>query len=242
MRTSVAVMLEVVEASARYRMHNALRRVSLTVGRGEVVSVLGANGAGKSTLLKVIAGMHPAFEIGALSFAGSSLLGMAPHQRVDQGIAYVPDTRGVFGELTVRENLFLGALPKRAREGERETLERVLTLFPRLAERLAQTVRTMSGGEQQMVAIGRALMSNPGILLLDEPSLGLSPLMVEELFRALTLIRKDDVSILIVEQNARRSLELSDRGYLLEQGVVVGEGSAEELLGSQAVQKAYLGL
>lgn len=242
MRTSVAVMLEVVEASARYRMHNALRRVSLTVGRGEVVSVLGANGAGKSTLLKVIAGMHPAFEIGALSFAGSSLLGMAPHQRVDQGIAYVPDTRGVFGELTVRENLFLGALPKRARNGEREALERVLTLFPRLAERLAQTVRTMSGGEQQMVAIGRALMSNPGILLLDEPSLGLSPLMVEELFRALTLIRKDDVSILIVEQNARRSLELSDRGYLLEQGVVVGEGSAEELLGSQAVQKAYLGL
>ena len=242
MRTSVAVMLEVVEASARYRMHNALRRVSLTVGRGEVVSVLGANGAGKSTLLKVIAGMHPAFEIGALSFAGSSLLGMAPHQRVDQGIAYVPDTRGVFGELTVRENLFLGALPKRARNGEREALERVLTLFPRLAERLAQTVRTMSGGEQQMVAIGRALMSNPGILLLDEPSLGLSPLLVEELFRALTLIRKDDVSILIVEQNARRSLELSDRGYLLEQGVVVGEGSAEELLGSQAVQKAYLGL
>jgi branched-chain amino acid transport system ATP-binding protein len=234
-------MLEVVEASARYRMHNALRRVSLTVGRGEVVSVLGANGAGKSTLLKVIAGMHPAFEIGALSFAGCSLLGMAPHQRVDQGIAYVPDTRGVFGELTVRENLFLGALPKRARKGEREALERVLALFPRLAERLAQTVRTMSGGEQQMVAIGRALMSNPGILLLDEPSLGLSPLMVEELFRALTLIREEDVSILIVEQNARRSLELSDRGYLLEQGVVVGEDSAEELLGSEAVQKAYLG-
>jgi branched-chain amino acid transport system ATP-binding protein len=234
-------MLEVVEASARYRMHNALRRVSLTVGRGEVVSVLGANGAGKSTLLKVIAGMHPAFEIGALSFAGCSLLGMAPHQRVDQGIAYVPDTRGVFNELTVRENLFLGALPKRARKGEREALERILTLFPRLAERLAQTVKTMSGGEQQMVAIGRALMSNPDILLLDEPSLGLSPLMVEELFRALTLIREEDVSILIVEQNARRSLELSDRGYLLEQGVVVGEDSAEELLGSEAVQKAYLG-
>ena len=235
-------MLEVVEASARYRMHNALRRVSLTVGRGEVVSVLGANGAGKSTLLKVIAGMHPAFEIGALSFAGSSLLGMAPHQRVDQGIAYVPDTRGVFGELTVRENLFLGALPKRARNGEREALERVLTLFPRLAERLAQTVRTMSGGEQQMVAIGRALMSNPGILLLDEPSLGIAPLLVKLIFEKIVeLNRQRGLTILLVEQNANLALEVSHFGYVLETGRIQLSGEAATLRADSRVRDAYLG-
>ena len=234
-------MLEIEALSARYGMHAALRGVSLGVGRGEVVNVLGANGAGKSTLLKVIAGVGAPHEVGRLSLAGVGLASMACHERVDKGVAYVPDNRGVFGELAVRENLFLGAYPRRARAGEHATLERVLKLFPRLRERLRQTVRTMSGGEQQMVAIGRALMSNPELLLLDEPSLGLSPLMVHELFRALSAVRESAVSILIVEQNARKSLALSDRGYLLEQGLIVGEGDAGELLNSEAVRRAYLG-
>jgi branched-chain amino acid transport system ATP-binding protein len=234
-------MLEVAGVSARYDMHMALRDVSLRVGRGEVVSVLGANGAGKSTLLKVIAGFMPSAQVQTLRLGSDSLVGMPPHERVQRGLAYVPDNRGVFGELSVRENLFLGAYPKRARASEQQSLERILLLFPRLKERLTQAVRTMSGGEQQMVAIGRALMSNPDVLLLDEPSLGLSPLMVGELFKALARVRDANVSVLIVEQNAKKSLELSHRGYLLEQGAIVGEGGASELLRSEAVRKAYLG-
>jgi ABC-type branched-subunit amino acid transport system ATPase component len=234
-------MLEVDGISARYGMHNALRSVTITVGRGEVVSVLGANGAGKSTLLKVIAGLTEASEIGRLTFGGHNLADMAAHARVELGIAFVPDNRGVFGDLTVRENLFLGAYPQRARAGEAGTLEHLLRLFPRLLERLSQQVKTMSGGEQQMVAIGRALMSKPDLLLLDEPSLGLSPLMVGELFKALAKIRQANVAILIVEQNAKRSLELSDRAYLLEQGQIVGQGTASDLLKSDAVKRAYLG-
>jgi ABC-type branched-subunit amino acid transport system ATPase component len=234
-------MLEVDGISARYGMHNALRSVTIRVDRGEVVSVLGANGAGKSTLLKVIAGMTQASEIGRLMFDGQNLADMAAHSRVELGIAYVPDNRGVFGDLTVRENLFLGAYPQRARAGEAGTFDHLLRLFPRLQERLGQQVKTMSGGEQQMVAIGRALMSKPDLLLLDEPSLGLSPLMVGELFKALAQIRQASVAILIVEQNAKRSLELSDRAYLLEQGQIVGQGSASDLLESDAVKRAYLG-
>lgn len=234
-------MLEVSALDARYGMHNALRDVSLRVDKGEVVSVLGANGAGKSTLLKVIAGLVRPSACKRLTLNGDSFVQAQAHERVEMGIAYVPDTRGVFGELNVRENLLMGAYPRRARSGETTTLARVLQLFPRLAERLDQAVRTMSGGEQQMVAIGRALMSNPDVLLLDEPSLGLSPLMVGELFKALASVRDARVSVLIVEQNARRSLELSHRGYLLEQGAIVGEGSASELLRSEAVRKAYLG-
>jgi len=234
-------MLEVAGLVARYGMHSALRGVSLNVGRGEVVSVLGANGAGKSTLLKVIAGLLRPAAAQRLSLGAAPLDGAAPHQRVHLGIAYVPDTRGVFGDLTVRENLLMGAYPRRARATEAANLERVMQLFPRLQERLDQAVNTMSGGEQQMVAVGRALLSNPDILLLDEPSLGLSPLMVGELFKALARVRDAGVSVLIVEQNAKRSLALSHRGYLLEQGAIVGEGSAAELLRSEAVRKAYLG-
>ncbi|RYF69850.1 MAG: ATP-binding cassette domain-containing protein, partial [Comamonadaceae bacterium] len=155
--------------------------------------------------------------------------------------ALVPEGRGIFGDLTVKENLYLGAYPRRARASEARNLARVLELFPRLRERLPQNVRTMSGGEQQMVAIGRALMSSPDVLLLDEPSLGLSPLMVSELFKSLERVRDDKVSILLVEQNAKRSLALSNRGYLLEQGCIVGADSAAALLASEAVRRAYLG-
>jgi branched-chain amino acid transport system ATP-binding protein len=234
-------MLDVAGLTARYAMHKALQNVSLRVNRGEVVSVLGANGAGKSTLLKVIAGVMQPADVTTLRLHAEDLVGAAAHDRVNKGIAYVPDTRGLFGELTVRENLFLGAYPQRARQSEAQALARVLGLFPKLRERFSQTVRTMSGGEQQMVAIGRALMSNPDLLLLDEPSVGLAPVMVSELFKALAQVRKMDVSILLVEQNATKSLELSDRGYLLEQGAIVGEGPAHVLLQSEAVRKAYLG-
>lgn len=234
-------MLEINGLSAWYGMHKALDGVSLHVAKGEVVSVLGANGAGKSTLLRSISGLMPVSQDAGIVLNGQPLSGLKDFERVEAGIALVPEGRGVFGELTVRENLFMGAYPKRARPQERNNLERVLQLFPKLRERLSQAVRTMSGGEQQMVAIGRALMSAPDVLLLDEPSLGLSPLMVSELFKALEQVRKADVTILLVEQNARRSLQLSDRGYLLEQGRIVGTNSAAALLDDEAVRKAYLG-
>jgi len=233
-------MLEVKQLSAHYGQHQALRGVDLYVGPGEVVSVLGANGAGKSTLLKCIAGLT-AGRCAGMALGGKPIDGLKADQRVEAGIALVPEGRGVFGDLTVQENLFLGAYPRRARAGEQRNLARVLELFPRLRERLPQSVRTMSGGEQQMVAIGRALMSSPEVLLLDEPSLGLSPLMVSELFKSLERVRDAQVAVLLVEQNARRSLQLSSRGYLLEQGRVVGTDSAAVLLASAAVQRAYLG-
>ena len=233
-------MLELRQLSAHYGMHQALAEVEIHVGAGEVVSVLGANGAGKSTLLRCIAGLMPV-KGAEMTLGGKALTGLKADQRVEAGIALVPEGRGVFGDLTVKENLFLGAYPRRARANEHRNLERVLELFPRLRERLPQSVRTMSGGEQQMVAIGRALMSSPDLLLLDEPSLGLSPLMVSELFKSLERVRDDKVSILLVEQNAKRSLALSNRGYLLEQGRVVGADSAGALLASEAVQRAYLG-
>lgn len=234
-------MLEIRQLSAWYGKHQALHEVSLDVAQREVVSVLGANGAGKSTLLRAIAGLMPVSGDTRIMLNGKALHTLRDYERVEAGIALVPEGRGIFGELTVRENLLMGAYPNRARQPEQRNLERVLELFPRLQERLRQTARTMSGGEQQMVAIGRALMSNPDILLLDEPSLGLSPLMVAELFKALERVRDAGVTVLLVEQNARRSLMLSDRGYLIEQGRIVDTGNAQELLHDEAVQKAYLG-
>lgn len=234
-------MLEINGLSAWYGMHKALEDVTLDVRQGEVVSVLGANGAGKSTLLKALAGLIPVSPEAQLRLGGVSLNAMRDFERVEAGIALVPEGRGIFGEMTVQENLFMGAYPKRARHQEKENLARILELFPRLKERLSQPVRTMSGGEQQMVAIGRALMSKPDVLLLDEPSLGLSPLMVSELFKVLGRVCQTGVTILMVEQNARRSLKLSDRGYLIEQGRIVGSGKASELLDDETVRKAYLG-
>ena len=217
-----------------------LRKLDLTLPRRNI-AVLGGNGAGKSTLLRSISGLMPVAGDAAIVLNGQPLSALKDFERVEAGIALVPEGRGIFGELTVRENLFMGAYPKRARPDERRNLEQVLELFPKLRERMPQAVRTMSGGEQQMVAIGRALMSAPDVLLLDEPSLGLSPLMVSELFKALEQVRKANVTILLVEQNARRSLELSDRGYLIEQGRIVGTNSAAALLKDEAVRKAYLG-
>jgi branched-chain amino acid transport system ATP-binding protein len=234
-------MLKVSELAASYGMHEALSGISLQVEHREIVVILGANGAGKSTLLKAIAGICEGVSGGDVSLDGRSLNNLNAEQIVEAGIAFVPEGRGIFGDLTVQENLLLGAYAEHARDRQTENLDRVLTLFPKLAERKKQIARTMSGGEQQMVAIGRALMSAPTVLMLDEPSLGLSPLLCKELFSSLMQVRETGVGILLVEQNAKQSLGIADRGYLLENGSIVGEDSAESLLHDPAVQAAYLG-
>ncbi|MBR0829746.1 ABC transporter ATP-binding protein [Bradyrhizobium manausense] len=234
-------MLEIAALSHFYGKHQALADVALDINRGEIVAILGANGAGKSTLLKAIAGLIRPAPGATLRFEGADIAAVPAHMIVERGIALVPEGRGIFGELTVAENLQLGAYPARARAGEAERLAKVLALFPRLTERMTQAVRTMSGGEQQMVAIGRALMSNPTLLLLDEPSLGLSPLLSREVFRALAQIRESGVSVLLVEQNARASLDIADRVYLIESGRNAGLGSASEMKNNPDIQRAYLG-
>ena len=234
-------MLRVSELAASYGMHEALSGISLQVDHKEIVVILGANGAGKSTLLKAIAGICEGVSSGDVSLDGRLLSSLNAEQIVEAGIAFVPEGRGIFGDLTVQENLLLGAYAEHARDRQTENLDRVLTLFPKLAERKKQIARTMSGGEQQMVAIGRALMSAPSVLMLDEPSLGLSPLLCKELFSSLVQVRETGVGILLVEQNAKQSLSIADRGYLLENGNIVGEDSAENLLHDPAVQAAYLG-
>lgn len=233
--------LEVTNLSVSYGKHCAVDNIGLHVEAAEIVVILGANGSGKTSLLKAIGGIQPASAGATIKLAGRDLVKLQTHSIVEAGLALVPEGRGIFGELTVRENLALGSYARRARVGEGNNLQRVLTLFPRLAERMNQAARTMSGGEQQMVAIGRALMSAPDILLLDEPSLGLSPLMCGELFAALGWIRQTGIGVLLVEQNAKRSLAIADRGYLIENGRIVGEGNAEQLRNDPAVQRAYLG-
>ena len=234
-------MLEIGYVSVFYGRHQALEDVSLEVKTGEIVVILGANGAGKTTLLKTLAGLQAAEASARIHLDGKPLHGLRPHRIVEAGLALVPEGRGIFGDLTVAENLAMGAYAQRARAGEKARLDLVLGLFPRLAERRGQIARTMSGGEQQMVAIGRALMSAPDILMLDEPSLGLSPLCCGELFAALARVRATGVGVLLVEQNARRSLEIADRGYLLENGGIAGAGSASALRNDQNVRRAYLG-
>jgi ABC-type branched-subunit amino acid transport system ATPase component len=233
-------MLEVHGLSHAYGRHKALDEVSIRLRAGETVAILGANGAGKTTLLNSIAGLvRPT--AGSIRFEGRELVGLSPHRIVEMGIATVPENRRLFEPMSVIENLNLGAYVDRARGGASAALERVFALFPRLAERRRQAVRTMSGGERQMVAIARALMAQPRLLLLDEPSLGLSPRLSGELFAALGRIAHD-VSILMVEQNARRALAMADRAYLLVLGRIVGEGEANLLARDSAVARSYLGL
>lgn len=233
--------LETRNLTVGYGKHRALEGANITVRPGEIVVILGANGAGKSTLLKAISGICEGRVSGQITLDGEDLLGLPANRILDQGVALVPEGRGVFGDLTVRENLILGAYSARAREDQVVNLERVHALFPKLIERSAQVVRTMSGGEQQMVAIGRAMMSNPAILTLDEPSLGLSPLLCKELFQNLRKVRDLGIGILLVEQNAKQSLAIADRGYLLENAHIVHEDSAAALRNDPAVQAAYLG-
>ena len=234
-------MLETRNLSVFYGRHRAVENVSVKVSQREIVVMLGANGAGKSTFLKAVGGLIAKMKGGEVFLDGRDITDLAPHQVVEAGIALVPEGRGVFADLTVEENLVLGAHPKRARQGQADSMDRVLTLFPKLAERRKQAVRTMSGGEQQMVAIGRAMMSAPSILMLDEPSLGLSPLLCGELFRSLAHIRETGVGVFLVEQNAKQSLAIADRGYLLDNGHITGSDSAEALSRDETVRKAYLG-
>ena len=233
-------MLEVFGLSHAYGRHKALDEVSIRLRAGEAVAILGANGAGKTTLINAIAGLlRPAG--GSIRFEGHELVGLSPHRIVEMGIATVPENRRLFEPMSVMENLNLGAYVGRAHAGAAATLEHIFDLFPRLAERRRQAVRTMSGGERQMVAIGRALMTQPKLLLLDEPSLGLSPRLSGELFTVLGRIAHE-VSVLMVEQSARRALATANRAYLLALGRVVGEGEAKMLARDSAVARSYLGL
>jgi branched-chain amino acid transport system ATP-binding protein len=231
-------MLEVAGLSHAYGRHEALHEVAIRIEAGEAVAILGANGAGKTSLLNAIAGLvRP--KGGSIRFQGAELVGLSPDRIVEMGVASVPESRHLFGPMSVIENLHLGAFPRRARGTTAANLDRVFDLFPRLAERRRQAVRSMSGGERQMVAIGRALMSQPALLLLDEPSLGLSPRVASELFAVLARIA-GSVGVLMVEQNARRALALASRAYLLAAGRIVGEGDAHTLARDDALVKSYL--
>ncbi|MFS8543120.1 MAG: ABC transporter ATP-binding protein [Limnochordales bacterium] len=233
-------MLELREIDVYYGHAQALAGVSLTVGPQEIVAVLGANGAGKTTLVNTIAGMLR-IRRGAIRFEGQSLHELKPHQFCERGIALVPEGRRLFPHMTVRENLEMGAYAPSLRQGAAERMEQVFQLFPVLKQRLNQLAGTMSGGERQMVAIGRALMARPKLLLADEPSLGLAPKVTEALFAALAEINRMGVAILIVEQQVPKALALAHRAYILEQGRVVREGHPPDLLRDPEVKRAYLG-
>ena len=233
-------MLEIADLSVRYGKHTALDGINASVNAGEMVAILGANGAGKSSLLGSVGGrVKPAS--GTIRYKGADLLALPQHQLVEEGIALVPEGRGIFPAMSVEDNLSLGALPKRAQSGAAQRRDEVFALFPKLAQRRMQVAGTMSGGEQQMVAIGRALMSAPDLLLLDEPSLGLAPIVAQELFAALGRIRAGGLTIMIVEQNAAATLALADRAYLLEAGRIIGAGPAAQLRNDPAVAAAFLG-
>lgn len=219
---------------------HALKGVSLTVPEGKIVTLVGANGAGKTTTLKAICGLVHATQ-GEVTFCGRPLLGTKTPRIIEQGITLAPEGRHVFPDLTVKENLILGAYARRDGAGIRADMEWVYTLFPRLEERVGQLAGTLSGGEQQMLAVGRALMSRPRLLMLDEPSLGLAPLLVQEIFGILRRINAEGKTILLIEQNAKAALELADYGYVLETGTVALAGSGRELLADDRVRQVYLG-
>ena len=233
-------MLSLAGLDVFYGGIHALRGVSLTVNAGEVVTLIGANGAGKSTTLRAITGLVTP-QGGRVTFLGDDITGMAPHKLVARGISMAPEGRGVFANLTVLENLEMGAYLTKDRAAIRRDLERGFTLFPRLKERSRQPAGTLSGGEQQMLAIARALMSHPKLLLLDEPSLGLAPIVCQTIFSTIDEIKAEGTTVLLVEQNANAALKHSDRGYVLETGAVILEGTAAEIAGNPRVREAYLG-
>jgi branched-chain amino acid transport system ATP-binding protein len=234
-------LLELRAVEVAYGDLPALRGVSVSVEAGETLSVVGANGAGKTTMLRAISGlMRP--RAGQILLDGERLDTLPSHAIVERGVVQVPEGRKIFPSLTVLENLELGSYVTAAKARRREGLDHVFTLFPRLKERARQAAGTMSGGEQQMLAIGRALMARPRVLMLDEPSLGLAPIVVKEIFRIIGEINRSGTTVLLVEQNTRQALALSRRGYVLENGRVVLEGSGAELLGNEHVKRAYLGM
>ena len=234
-------MLELKDVNAGYGTFQALFDISLEVNAGEAVAVIGPNGAGKTTLMRVISGMTAPFS-GDLTMEKQSLITIPPHQIVELGIAHVPENRRLFPGMSVEDNLKLGAFAKKARGDSKKSLDFVYELFPRMKERRNQLAGTMSGGEQQMCAIGRAIMSGPKLLLMDEPSAGLAPVVVQQVFGLVRRIREEGYTVLIVEQNVQQVLKVVDRAYLLEAGQLIDSGKSSDLLESETVRKAYMGL
>ena len=233
--------LEIKDLRVHYGKIEAIKGVSVRVNQGEIVTLIGANGAGKTTILKTISGLRPVSS-GSITFDGEDINKIPAHQRVDLGISQVPEGRGIFPGMSVLENLEMGKFNRKNRKSEmQEDLDRIYFLFPRLKERTAQAGGTLSGGEQQMLAIGRALMARPKVLLLDEPSMGLAPQMIANIFRIITEINKQGVTILLVEQNAQQALQRAHRAYILETGNITKEAKAADLLNDPAVREAYLG-
>ena len=233
-------MLEIEHLNTYYGHIHALMDVSITVEKGEIVTMIGANGAGKSTMLKTTSGLlRP--RTGSIRLEGEELTRLAPHTIVTKGVVQVPEGRRIFGQLTVMENLDMGAFTSRDGGRKRKNLDRVFDLFPRLKERSKQVAGTLSGGEQQMLAMGRALMTDPRVLLLDEPSMGLAPVLVESIFDTISRLNKAGTTILLVEQYARMALQVAGRGYVLQSGQVVLSDSAENLASNETVRQAYLG-
>jgi branched-chain amino acid transport system ATP-binding protein len=232
-------MLKVNDINVYYGSIHAIKGVSFEVNKGEIVTLIGANGAGKSTILNTVSGLLSS-KTGSISFLDNKISGVAAHKIVMQGLAQVPEGRRVFLNMTVEENLEMGAYTRKSGEAS-ESLENVYVRFPRLKERRRQVSGTLSGGEQQMLAMGRALMSKPELLMLDEPSMGLAPLLVEQIFDIIKELNDAGTTILLVEQNAQMALSIADRGYVLETGKIVTSAKASELLNNDAVKKAYLG-
>lgn len=233
-------MLEIKDLSVNYGVIKALKGISFEVNEGEVIALIGANGAGKTTTLHTITGLLPA-KTGSIKFNGTELTKTPAHKIVEMGIAHVPEGRRIFQNLSVLDNLKLGAYTRKDKDGIAKDLQMVYERFPRLAERKSQVAGTLSGGEQQMLAMGRALMSKPKIVVMDEPSMGLSPILVNEIFDIIKSIRESGTTVLLVEQNAKKALAISDRAYVLETGKIVLSGKASDLLNDESVRKAYLG-
>jgi branched-chain amino acid transport system ATP-binding protein len=235
------MLLEVDNVSLLYGHIEALHGISLTVGQGEIVALIGANGAGKSTTMRAISGLRPVSK-GSIKFDGQDITKLRADLRVVRGVSQSPEGRGIFPGMTVRENLEMGAYTRRNRSEIDEDIERAFTLFPRLQEREKQHGGTLSGGEQQMLAVGRALMSRPKLLLLDEPSMGLAPILIQQIFDIIVEINQQGTTVLLVEQNAQQALSRAHRAYVLETGRIVKEGTGAELLDDPAVKDAYLGV
>ena len=233
-------MLKVTDLEVCYGVIRAIKGISFEVNKGEVVALIGANGAGKTTILHTITGLIPS-KAGKIEYEGKDITKLPGHKIVALGMAHVPEGRRVFSELTVLENLKLGAYTRKDKAEISQTLQMVYQRFPRLEERKNQLAGTLSGGEQQMLAMGRALMSHPDIILMDEPSMGLSPIYVNEIFDIIQKISAGETTVLLVEQNAKKALSIADRAYVLETGTIALEGKAEELLNNDSVKKAYLG-
>lgn len=232
--------LEIKDLSVYYGMIAALKGISFEVNEGEVIALIGANGAGKTTALHTITGLLPA-KTGSIIFDGVDITKVPAHKIVKMGMAHVPEGRRIFQQLSVLDNLKLGAYTRKDTNAIADDLEKIYKRFPRLAERKSQIAGTLSGGEQQMLAMGRALMSKPRIIVMDEPSMGLSPILVSEIFDIIKSIRNDGTTVLLVEQNAKKALAIADRAYVLETGKIVLSGAASELINDESVKKAYLG-